>query len=111
MCLRAAPRSHSITCVKHFLLVAIGGAIGSVVRWKLGGAILHQTSDWRFPLGTFIVNVLGCLIVGALAALVAKHDWFSPDARLFLFTGLAGGFTTFSDIFGHEEMRATNGRR
>ena len=52
-------------------------------------------------LGTFIVNVLGCLFVGLLGGLVVKHDLLSAEVRLFLFTGIAGGFTTFS-AFGLE---------
>ena len=56
---------------------------------------------WQFPIGTFIVNVLGCLFVGVLGGLVVKYEFLSADARLFLFTGTAGGFTTFS-AFGLE---------
>ena len=85
------------------LLVALGGAIGSVARYKLSGAILHHTLDWRFPAGTFAVNVAGCLLAGLLAGLAEKHDMFTADVRLLLFTGLLGGFTTFS-AFGLETM-------
>lgn len=84
-------------------MVALGGAIGSVARWKLSGLVLHHTLDWRFPAGTFAVNVLGCLAAGALAGLAEKHDLLSGEARLLLFTGLLGGFTTFS-AFGLETM-------
>ena len=83
------------------ILVALGGALGALARWKLGGIVLHHTANWRFPLGTFVVNVVGCLVAGVLAGLVIKRDLFSADARLFLFTGLLGGFTTFS-AFGVE---------
>jgi CrcB protein len=89
--------------MKQLVLVGLGGALGAVARWKLGGVVLHHSADWRFPLGTFVVNVIGCLIAGVLAGLVTKLEWFSPDARLFLFTGLLGGFTTFS-AFGVETM-------
>jgi CrcB protein len=85
------------------LLVALGGAVGSVTRFKLSGLVLHHTVDWKFPAGTFVVNVVGCLVAGVLAGLAEKHDFFSPEARLFLFTGLLGGFTTFS-AFGLETM-------
>ena len=85
------------------LLVAAGGAIGSVARYKLSGIVLHHTPDWRFPLGTFVVNVLGCLVAGLLAALAERHHFFTPEARLLLFTGLLGGFTTFS-AFGLETV-------
>ena len=89
--------------MKAVLLVALGGAVGSVARYKLSGLILHHTIDWRFPAGTFAVNVLGCLVAGVLAGLAEKHDMLSADARLLLFTGLLGGFTTFS-AFGVETM-------
>jgi CrcB protein len=87
--------------MKQMLLVGLGGFIGSISRYKMGGVILHHTLSWRFPLGTFAVNVLGCFVIGALAALAEHRDLFSPDARLFLMTGLLGGFTTFS-AFGYE---------
>ena len=87
--------------MKQALIVGLGGFIGSIVRYRLGGMILHQSASWRFPLSTFSINVIGCLLIGALAALVEHRDWFSPETRLFLFTGLLGGFTTFS-AFGYE---------
>ena len=87
--------------LRQLLLVATGGAIGSVARWRVSGWVLHQAVDWRFPIGTFVVNVLGCLIVGVLAGLAIKEDYFSTDQRLLLFTGVMGGFTTFS-AFGLE---------
>jgi CrcB protein len=89
--------------MKAVLLVALGGAVGSVARYKLSGFVLHHTIDWRFPAGTFAVNVIGCLVAGVLAGLAEKHDMLSPDVRLLLFTGLLGGFTTFS-AFGLETM-------
>ena len=48
------------------LLVAAGGAIGSMARYQIGAWVLARTESWAFPLGTFIVNVLGCLIAGVL---------------------------------------------
>lgn len=85
------------------LLVGLGGGLGALARWRLSGLVLHHTADWKFPLGTFIVNVVGCLVAGVLAGLVVKLDWFTADTRLFLFTGLLGGFTTFS-AFGVETV-------
>ncbi|MDR0786670.1 MAG: fluoride efflux transporter CrcB [Gemmatimonadota bacterium] len=78
------------------LLVALGGALGSLARWALSGWVLENTLGWRFPAGTFLVNLIGCLVIGVLAGLAIKHDLFSTDTRLFLFTGICGGFTTFS---------------
>ena len=87
--------------MRQMLIVALGGAVGSVARYRLSGWVLHRAIDWTFPLGTFVVNVVGCLCVGLLAGLAVKEDFFSPDVRLLLFTGLMGGFTTFS-AFGLE---------
>jgi len=89
--------------MKAMLIVALGGALGSVARYKLSGYILHHTLDWRFPAGTFAVNVIGCLVAGVLAGLAERHELLGPEARLLLFTGILGGFTTFS-AFGLETM-------
>lgn len=89
--------------MKSVLLVALGGALGSMARFKLSGWVLHQTPNWRFPAGTLAVNVIGCFIAGLLAGMAVKQDVFTPDARVFLFTGLLGGFTTFS-AFGLETL-------
>lgn len=89
--------------MKGTLLVALGGAIGSVARYKLSGWVLHHTLDWKFPAGTFAVNVIGCLLAGLLAGLAERQALLSAETRLLLFTGLLGGFTTFS-AFGLETM-------
>lgn len=78
------------------LLVGLGGFLGSIFRYQLGGWISQQTPSWRFPFSTFVINVLGCVAIGILAGLIERRDWFSADTRLFLLTGLLGGFTTFS---------------
>jgi len=87
--------------LKEILVVGLGGAIGSIARYKLGGFALHHTQSWDFPVSTFAINVIGCFVIGLLAALVEHHDLFSSSVRLLLFTGVLGGFTTFS-AFGYE---------
>jgi len=89
--------------VKALLLVAIGGAFGSVTRFKLSEYVVLHTADWRFPAGTFAVNVLGCLLAGLLAGLAERHAIVSPQTQLLLFVGVLGGFTTFS-AFGLETV-------
>lgn len=89
--------------MKAMILVGFGGLIGSVARYKVGGWVLHLTTLEKFPWSTFAVNVAGCFVAGVLAALVEKHDFFTADTRLFLFTGLLGGFTTFS-AFGMDAL-------
>ena len=88
----------------HYLLIGIGGGLGGCRRAGLGGSILHRTVDWRFPISTFFVNVLGCLVAGVLAGLITQYEYFSPQTPVFLFTGLLGGFTTFS-AFGLETVK------
>lgn len=87
----------------NILLVGLGGALGAIARYLLSGYVLHHSTDWKFPLPTFLVNVLGCLVAGLLAGFAVKQDWFSEQHRLFLFTGILGGFTTFS-AFGVETV-------
>jgi CrcB protein len=91
----------SMETFQQFFLVGLGGAVGSIARWQLSSFILRHAIDWRFPLGTFTVNVVGCLVIGLLGGLAIKEDYFSNNMRLLLFTGLMGGFTTFSS-FGLE---------
>ncbi|MBC8104977.1 MAG: fluoride efflux transporter CrcB [Anaerolineae bacterium] len=87
----------------HYFLIGLGGGLGAIARAGLGGLILHRSADWRFPIGTFAINVLGCIVAGVLAGLIKRFDLFSPETRTFLFTGLLGGFTTFS-AFGLETV-------
>ncbi len=89
--------------MKNTLLVGVGGFIGAALRYKIGGMILHHTVNWKFPAATFVVNICGCLVAGILMALAVKQELFSPNTRLVLFTGILGGFTTFS-AFGLETV-------
>jgi len=89
--------------MKAVLLVAFGGALGSVARYQIGALILHHTMSWRFPAGTFTVNVLGCLVAGLLVGLGEYYGFLTAEIRLLVFTGFLGGFTTFS-AFGVETI-------
>lgn len=89
--------------MKEMLLVGVGGGIGAIARFKLSGLVLHRTINWKFPLPTFTVNVIGCIVAGVLWGLAEKREWFNYNTRLLLFTGLLGGFTTFS-AFGLETV-------
>lgn len=77
------------------LLIAIGGAIGSVGRYLVSALVLRATTP-SFPYGTFLVNVLGSLAFGVIAGLAHHRVPLSTDARAFLLVGVLGGFTTFS---------------
>lgn len=82
--------------MKQTMIVGLGGFAGSVLRYQLGALVFRLTPGWRFPLSTVAVNLSGCLLAGLLAGLAEKRDLFTADARLFIFIGLLGGFTTFS---------------
>ena len=69
--------------------------MGSVARYLLTG-LVARVSGPSFPLGTFVVNVIGCFVFGALAGLTSARMSIAPATRLFWFTGILGGFTTFS---------------
>jgi CrcB protein len=87
--------------VERFLLVGVGGFIGSTLRYTLGGLILRLKSGSLFPWETLAVNVIGCLVIGVLAGLSESRGLFAGTTRVFLFVGVLGGFTTFSS-FGYE---------
>lgn len=77
------------------LLVALGGALGSAARYGVNVATT-RAFGLGFPWGTLTVNVVGGLVMGLLAALFALRAEASPEVKLFLMTGVLGGFTTFS---------------
>lgn len=78
----------------NFLLVFIGGGLGSVARFGVGLAL---ASSWvgRFPLATFLANVLACLFLGFVVQWQSV-GWLSESRKLLLATGFCGGFSTFS---------------
>ena len=84
----------------QILAVAIGGMLGSVLRF-IGGFYIVQRADNIFPWSTLIINVFGSLLIGIIFGVFGKLDneqqWFSNENwRLLLGTGFCGGFTTFS---------------
>lgn len=87
----------------NLLLAGLGGFLGSISRYLLGGWVLHHTVAAKFPWSTFAVNIAGCLAIGVLSGLAEKFEMIGPAARIFLFTGVLGGFTTFS-AFGLETV-------
>lgn len=80
---------------KAILLVGLGGGVGSILRY-LTSVVVTKYFQSNFPLGTFVVNILGCLIIGILIGLFDKQQLPNPDLRLLFITGFCGGFTTFS---------------
>ncbi|MEX2561126.1 MAG: fluoride efflux transporter CrcB, partial [Pirellulales bacterium] len=88
-----------------YLLIALGGAFGSVLRYAMQGWF-QRLSAGGFPVGTLAVNLIGCLAIGFLSG------WFPavlvrPEYRIGLLVGLLGGFTTFSAL-GLETFNLAN---
>lgn len=85
------------------LLVGLGGFVGAVLRYVLGGLVHRYLDAARFPYGTLTVNLLGCLAIGFLAGMADACGAFTPESRVFVFIGMIGAFTTFS-TFSYETM-------
>jgi len=86
----------------NYLLVFAGGGLGAAARYGLQGLIYEKTGT-GFPYGTLVVNVLGCLVIGALMSAMEERFLVHPSVRIFLTIGVLGGFTTFSS-FGFETV-------
>jgi CrcB protein len=84
-------------------MVMIGAAVGGVARYGIGTAVMHRFGG-RFPLGTLVVNVSGCFLIGVLMTVfterLVQENW-----RLLLVVGVLGGYTTFSS-FGWETYQS-----
>lgn len=102
--------------IKLACVVFIGSGLGGVCRFLLAGVInkfftkgLNQVSIlYEFPWGTFMVNLVGCFLIGMIYALIDKNIIMSQEAKLLLTTGFCGGLTTFS-TFSHENLLLFNG--
>ncbi len=91
------------------VLIALGGGVGSVLRYALAGVGQRLTTT-DFPLGTLLVNVAGCLLIGFLYAALAGPWLIREEYRVAILVGLLGGFTTFS-TFGYETFGLLNERQ
>ena len=85
--------------IKSFLLVGFGGALGAMCRYFVG--VIWKTNG--FPFSTLLINIIGSLIIGIVLGLSEKNNLISDQLKLFLATGICGGFTTFS-TFSVENM-------
>ena len=91
------------TAMLNILFVGVGGFFGSIGRYLLSGAVYQLFPNLHFPIGTTVVNVSGCFLIGFITALVEVRNLLSPEVRVFLLIGMLGGFTTFS-TFGYETI-------
>ena len=89
--------------MQKVLIIGLGGFTGAVLRYTLNGIVQNATNHLSFPYGTLVINLVGCVLMGALSELVESFGFFSVEFRSFLFIGLLGAFTTFS-TFGNESV-------
>ena len=85
------------------IFVALGGALGSVLRYLLGTWVQSVSESIDFPYGTLTVNLIGCFVIGLLSQLAETRGAFTSESRAFVFIGILGGFTTFS-AFGNDTI-------
>jgi len=88
--------------LKNMLIVGVGGGMGSIARY-LCQKYFYESHPHPFPFGTFAVNIFGCFLIGIFYALSEKGNLLTPEWRIFLTTGICGGFTTFSS-FAYENV-------
>ena len=98
-----------MSALRDALLVGIGGMLGSIARHLAGTLAITLAPTARLAPGTLLVNVVGCLAIGLLLGATDARPWLSPERRLFLVTGLLGGFTTYS-AFAAETVRLAGTR-
>ena len=83
----------------NYVLVMLGGALGTGARFWISGLVAERAGEF-FPLGTLVVNITGCLVVGFFAAFTSQEGpvLVSPQSREFFMIGVCGGYTTFSSF-------------
>lgn len=89
--------------MRNALAVGIGGFFGCNARYLIGVLISRLFDEPTFPFATFIVNIVGCLLIGILGSLAENTELVSQPMQLFLIVGFLGGFTTYS-AFGYQTL-------
>jgi CrcB protein len=92
--------------MNRYFMVMLGAALGGLARYVIGSAVMQRFGG-RFPLGTLVVNVTGCFLIGILLPLLTERGEPRPNLRLFLIVGVLGGYTTFSS-FAWETLQAVD---
>ncbi len=87
--------------MQHYVLTAVGGAIGATLRYGVGRWVQDALDRPWFPYNTLLINMVGCFVFGLVMGLVDTGRDITPEQRTFVLVGICGGFTTFS-TFGYE---------
>jgi len=95
--------------LKHILLIGLGGFIGSVLRYFVS-KLNNYWEVLSIPIGTLAVNVIGSFLIGLVSAYALKTGNLSEEMKLFIITGLMGGFTTFSAFSNENVLMMQNGQ-
>ena len=93
--LRAAPGQERGTALQKYLLIAVGGGLGSVARYWIGSAIGGRMG-LKFPYGTLVVNITACILIGFTLTYMGKRADIDPAWRFFIPLGFVGAYSTFS---------------
>jgi CrcB protein len=88
--------------IKTLLLIGSGGFLGSISRF-LASRFMQNNFTSTFPIGTFVVNITGCLLIGLIYGFSERSSLLTPGWKMFLAVGFCGGFTTFS-TFANENL-------
>jgi CrcB protein len=81
--------------MQRLILIGMGGFVGTVARYWLSGVVARRYGE-TFPLGTLVINLIGCFITGSVFYLTEERFLIGPTVRSVMLIGLLGGFTTFS---------------
>ena len=88
-------RSFFLTTMQKIILIGLAGLAGTLLRYWLSGYVARQYGE-TFPWGTIVINLIGCLVTGAVFYVTEERFMVNPTVRAVILIGLLGGFTTFS---------------
>jgi CrcB protein len=93
--------------LNNILIIGIGGFVGAVLRYLLGGTVQNLTRGSSFPWGTLIVNIFGCFLFGILSGFLGTRAQPNHSLNSLIFVGFLGAFTTFS-TFSNDTLQLMN---
>ena len=95
--------------MQRYLLIAIGGALGSIARYQVGALAAAERFGMRFPVGTLVINISACLLIGFSVEFLNRHANINPAWRYLIPVGFIGAYSTFSTFEWEIWMDFTSG--